>query len=185
MFCSLLNIYVRWYIYCYTNKSNFTIFLQLLTCVNALKHFSYRALVLWANFFFFSQILNSNYSAMYSSYIFFPFKYLCKLVYILLYWYNEFHNIFTIIDVSISYQSKQNNKIWDCDQSQLKINVLRKCYNTYCAVLLVYSTGTVATVPNFFFFKYLCKLVYILLYWHNKFHNIFIIIDVSISYKLR
>ena len=53
VFCSLLNIYVRWYIYCYTNKSNFTIFLQLLTCVNALKHCSYRALVSWANFFFF------------------------------------------------------------------------------------------------------------------------------------
>ena len=45
VFCSLLNIYVRWYIYCYTNKSNFTIFLQLLTCVNALKHCSYSDLV--------------------------------------------------------------------------------------------------------------------------------------------
>ena len=37
---------------------------------------------------------------------FFPFKYLCKLVYILLYWHNKFYNIFTIIDVSISYKSK-------------------------------------------------------------------------------
>ena len=46
---------------------------------------------------------------------FFSLKYLCKLAYILLYWHNKFHNIFTIIDVLISYKSKQNNKIWDCD----------------------------------------------------------------------
>ena len=111
----LLNIYVSWYIYCYSNTKNFTIFSQLLTC----------------------QFLTS----------------------------------------------RNKNKIWDCDQPQLKINVLRKCYNIYCAVLLVYSTGTVATVPKGFFFffpfKYLCKMVYILLYRLN----IFTIIDMSISYK--
>ena len=113
----LLNIYVSWYIYCYSNTKNFTIFSQLLTC----------------------QFLTS----------------------------------------------RNKNKIWDCDQPQLKINILRKCYKTYCAVLLVYSIGTVATMPKVFFFffliviglcfffsfKYLCKLVYILLYWHKKFHN--------------
>ena len=83
-FFFLLNIYVSWYIYCYTDTTNFTIFSQLLTC----------------------QFLTSR------------------------------------------------NKIikYETDQSQLKINVLRKCYNTYCAVLLVYSTGTVATVPKVFFF---------------------------------
>ena len=121
VFFSLLNIYVSWYIYCYTDKTNFTIFSQLLMCANALKHCSYMALVSWATFFFSPQVLNSNYSAKwhcsYSSYIFFfpviglfvfffPFKYLCKLLYILLYWYNKFHNIFTIIDVPISYKSK-------------------------------------------------------------------------------
>ena len=57
------------------------------------------------------------------------------------------------------------------------------------------SSGTVATIATtlfflslsfvfFFSFKYLCKLqAYILLYWHNKFYNIFTIIKVSISYK--
>ena len=51
----------------------------------------------------------------------------------LLYWHTKFHNIFTIIEVSIFYKSKKKkiNK-WDCDQPQLKINVLRKFYNTYC-----------------------------------------------------
>ena len=125
--------------------------------------------VSWATFFS-PQVLNNNYSAKwhcsYNSYIFFffpvigflcvcvcfPFKYLCKLIYILLYWYNKFHNIFTIIYVSISYKSKENNKRWDCDQSKLKINILRKCYHTYCAVLLIYSTGIVTTVPKGFFF---------------------------------
>ena len=63
---------------------------------------------------------------------FFSFKYLYKLAYILLYWHNKFHNIFTIIEVSISYKSKLKKiYIWDCDQPQLKINVLRKCYNIY------------------------------------------------------
>ena len=78
-FFFLLNIYVSWYIYCYTDTINFTIFSQLLTC----------------------QFLTSQ------------------------------------------------NKIikYETDQSQLKINVLRKCYNTYCAMLLVYSTGL-----KFFFF---------------------------------
>ena len=83
-FFSLLNIYVSWYIYCYTDTTNFTIFSQLLIC----------------------QFLTNR------------------------------------------------NKIikYETDQLQLKINVLKKCYNTYCAVLLVYSTSTVATVPKVFFF---------------------------------
>ena len=62
---------------------------------------------------------------------------------------------------------------------------------------LVCSIGTVATVAttNFFFsvfclyfffsFNYWSEPVYILLYWNNKFHNIFTIIEGSISYKLK
>ena len=71
-------------------------------------------LIAWATLFLilFFQVLNSNYSAKchcnYNSYISFfsnllvffsPFKYLWKLVYILLYWQNKFHDIFTIINV--------------------------------------------------------------------------------------
>ena len=59
----------------------------------------------------------------------------------------------------------------------------------YCSC----NSALVSWVPPFFFlfnnrfvyffsFKYWCKLTFILLYWHNKFHNIFTIIDVSISY---
>ena len=102
-----------------------------------------------------SSFKNIQIRSIKSSFLF-PFKYLYKLVYILLYWHA--------------------NKIWDYDQSQLKINILRKCYNTYCIVLLIYSTGTVAIVHKFiyllfifsiiglcfffFFYKYLCKLIY-------------------------
>ena len=57
----LLNIYVSWYIYYYTDTTNFTIPSQLLTCANALKHHTYSALVSRAFFFF--QVLSSNYSA--------------------------------------------------------------------------------------------------------------------------
>ena len=56
------------------------------------------ALVSWFFFFFF--FFNSWFV------FFFSFKYWCKLTFILLYWHNKFHNIFTIIDVSISYKSK-------------------------------------------------------------------------------
>ena len=41
------------YIYCFTDKTNFIIFSQLLTCVNALKHYNYKSLVSWATFFSF------------------------------------------------------------------------------------------------------------------------------------
>ena len=62
--------------------------------------------ILVSHFFF----LNSSYSTKWhSSYIFFFFSLpfvLFFLLYILLYWYNKFHNIFTIIEVSISYKSK-------------------------------------------------------------------------------
>ena len=73
MFFFFFNIYVSWYIYCYTDTTNFTIFSQLLTCANTLKHCNYSALVSWAAFF--SQVLNNNYSAKwhcsYDSYSFF------------------------------------------------------------------------------------------------------------------
>ena len=62
--------------------------------------------ILVSHFFFF---LNSSYSTKWhSSYIFFFESSVCTffLLYILLYWYNKFYNIFTIIEVSISYKSK-------------------------------------------------------------------------------
>ena len=102
MFFSLLNIYVSWYIYCYTDKTNFTIFSQLLACANVLKHCSYMVLVSWATFFFFSQVLKSNYSAKFVFvFFFFSFKYLCKLVYI--YCYTDTTN-FTIFSQLLRYQ---------------------------------------------------------------------------------
>ena len=85
VFFFLLKIYVSWYIYCYTIATNFIIFSQLLTGTVAIVPFFF--LVIGLCFFF-------------------SFKYLCKLVYILLYRHNKFHNIFTIIDVSISYKLK-------------------------------------------------------------------------------
>ena len=98
-------IYVSWYIYCYTDTTNFIIFPQLLTC----------------------QFLTSQ------------------------------------------------NKIikYETDQSQLKINVLRKCYNTYCAVLLVYSTGTVATVPKVFFFLVIGLIFFLYIYvsWYIYYYT--------------
>ena len=63
-FFFLLNIYINWHICCYTDMPNFTIYSQLLKC-----------------------------------------------------------QFFT---------NRKKKKIWDCDQPQLKINVLRKFYNTYC-----------------------------------------------------
>ena len=78
---------------------------------NALNYCSYIDLVLWDTFFFF-QVLNNNYSAtsiiatvfsflflVIGLCFFFPFKYLCKLLYILLYLRRKIYNIFTIIDV--------------------------------------------------------------------------------------
>ena len=55
---------------------------------------------------------------------FFSFKYLQELTYILLYWHEKFHNIFTIIEVSIFYRSKWNNKIWNGDQTTTE----NKCF---------------------------------------------------------
>ena len=44
--------------------------------------------------------------------------------------------------------------------------------------------STVAIVPNFFFsFKYWCKLTFILLYWHNKFHNYWCVNFLQIEIK--
>ena len=67
-------------------------------------------------FFFFFLVLKNSYSTKrhysYSSYILFIYffsvfrLYFFFLLYILLYWYNKFHNIFTIIKVLISYTSK-------------------------------------------------------------------------------
>ena len=94
LFFFLLNIYVSRYIYCYIDTTNFTIFLQLLTCTNALKHCSYKNLVSWATFFF-PQVLNSNYSAKwhcsYDSYsfffLFFPYNQFVFFFNIYVSWY--------------------------------------------------------------------------------------------------
>ena len=78
---------------------------------------------------------------------FFSFKYLCKLIYI--YCYTDTIN-FIIFSQLLTYQFlTSRNKIikYECDQPQLKINVLRKCYNTYC------------------------------------YHNIFTIVEISVSYR--
>ena len=70
--------------------------------------------ILVSHFVFFL-VLNSSYSTRrhcsYSSYKFFffgiPFLLLFYFIlYILLYWHNKFNNIFTIIEVSISYKLK-------------------------------------------------------------------------------
>ena len=54
---------------------------------------------------------------------------------------------FTIFSQLLTCQFlTSQNKIWDCSQPQMKINVLKKCYNTYC------------------------------------YHNIFIIVEISVSY---
>ena len=67
-------------------------------------------------------------------------------------------------------------------------HLLGECVKT--TVLLVYSSGSVAIVAIAFFFFFslpfvLFFLLYILFDWRNKFHNIFTIIEVSISYKLK
>ena len=105
-----------------------------------------------------------NWHGSYSAYIFFFFFFSNQLMFFFflniyvswsIYCYIDTTN-FTIFSQLLMCQfltsRNKNNKIWNCDQSQLKINVLRKCYNTYCAVLLVYSIGTVATMPKVFFF---------------------------------
>ena len=112
------NIDVSWHLYCYIDTINFTIFSQLLmyqffTSRNKIIKYEtvanynciikavmpVAATVLWfhESFFFFFVI---------GFFFFFLFKYWCKLTFILLYWHNKFHNIFTIIDVSISYKLK-------------------------------------------------------------------------------
>ena len=53
---------------------------------------------------------------------------------------------YKIIEVLVFYRLKWNNKIWDCDQPQLKINILWKYCNT-------------------------C------------YHNIFTIVEISVSYS--
>ena len=102
-FFFLLNIYKNAHIYCYTITINFTIFLYNKSsyATTVLWHCASRVLTLCstiaATVFFFSPVIGL---------CFFSFKYWYKLTFILLYWHNKFHNIFTIIDVSISYQSK-------------------------------------------------------------------------------
>ena len=54
--------------------------------------------------------------------------------------------------------------------------VLNSSYSISGTVAIVVTVFVGSSVSNFFF-------IYILLYWHNKFHNIFTIIEVSISYK--
>ena len=85
------------------------------------------------------------------------------------------------------------------DWKKIKIKHKKKTMNSTCWRNQKYcscNSALVSWVPRFFFlfnnrfvyffsFKYWCKLTFILLYWHNKFHSIFTIIDVSISYKLK
>ena len=63
--------------------------------------------------------------------------------------------------------------------------VFLHCERTIAAIVLWFheSFFLFFFFSFFFSFKYWCKLTFILLYWHNKFHSIFIIINVSISYK--
>ena len=91
-FFFLLNIYVSWYIYCYTDttkrmycsyNSAFDLVIDTVATVTEVFFFSF------SNRFVF----------------FFSFKNLYKLVYILLYYRNKFHNIFTIIDRHCSYSA--------------------------------------------------------------------------------
>ena len=103
-FFFLLNIYKNSYIYCFINITNFIIFLYYKNgyAATVLRHCASRVLTLCSTitatvFFFFP----SNQFVY-----FFSFKYWCKLTFILLYWHSKFHNIFTIIEVSISYKSK-------------------------------------------------------------------------------
>ena len=103
----LLNIYKNLHIYCYTNTTNFTIFLYNKSgyATTVLWHCASRVLTLCitvaATVFFFFFLSNR-----FVFFFFFSFKYWCNLTFILLYWYNKFRNIFTIIDESISYKSK-------------------------------------------------------------------------------
>ena len=122
-FFFLLNIDVSWHLYCYIDTTNFTIFSQLLICqflTSRNKIIKYEtvanynciikavmpvaATVLWFHESFL--LLFSFFFFVIGLFFFFLFKYWCKLTFILLYWHNKFHNIFTIIDVSISYKLK-------------------------------------------------------------------------------
>ena len=104
VFFFFLNIDVSWHLYCYTATTNFTIFLIYIKSGYATTmHCSCKsATVLWfrESAFFFFFFLSNRFV------FFFSFKYWCKLTFILLYWHNKFHNIFTIIDMSIYYKSK-------------------------------------------------------------------------------
>ena len=70
-------------------------------------HYSSTVIFWWATFFF--NVLNSSYS-----FFFFFQPSVCTfffLLYILLYWHNKFHNIFAIIEVSISWITPRS---WTC-----------------------------------------------------------------------
>ena len=98
----------------------FVLFFLIYKSVNArmvFLHFTFSVFVLYiysaillSHFvFFFFKVLNRSYSTKRPcSYIFFfLFRlYFFFFLYILLYWHNKFHNIFTIIEMSISYMSK-------------------------------------------------------------------------------
>ena len=100
--------------------------------------------------------------------------------------------IFSLLEAACAANASLYNK-----SANARI-VLRYCASnvfhcTYTVVVTVFwfreSLFFFSSFSNrfvfFFSFKYWCKLTFILLYWHNKFHNIFKIIDVSISYKSR
>ena len=114
-------------------------------------------------FFFFS-------FEQYSSYSFFclPFVLIFPFIYIVLL-YIKFHNIFIIIEVSISYKSKSNNKIWNCDQLQLKkifcenvLTLVRWIYKIYRIFGLFKWHCSYSSYRNFFFcLSSVLKKVYI------------------------
>ena len=100
--------------------------------------------------------------------------------------------IFSLLEAACAANASLYNK------SVNVLTVLRYCASnvfhcTYTVVVTVFwfreslffFLHSVIGLCFFFSFKYWCKLTFILLYWHNKFHNIFTIIDVSISYKSR
>ena len=131
-------------------------------------------------------------------FFFFHFKYLCKLIYILLYWFNKFI-IFSQL-LTCANALKHSSYITLVSWATFffpKFWIVATVPSGTIATVATVPSGIVATVATIFIylfinnrfvfifvpFKYLCKWVYILLYWHNKFHNIFIIINVPISYK--
>ena len=84
VFFFLWNIYVSWYIYCYIDTTNFTMFLQLLTCqflTSRNKIIKYETVTNQLKI----NVLRKCYNIYY------------------------YHNIFTIVEITVSYQSNKKN----------------------------------------------------------------------------